>query len=223
MDIKGYCESCRKEFFAPLEEITKKLMIRGKELQVIVHEARCPICGEFLDNEKNDKENDILIFDAYKATQNLMTSTDLFEMRKRKGLTQTQLAEKLHLGAKDVARYENGAIQNASVDLLLKIEASDAGSQIIDFVDSGGNPDEYSFSSSLLSDITSEIMSSYVQTCFHHMQPKKIVYMSVGKQDVKVSVPSSLNKSESLGYKDPIVARGNRAKQCLNLLNGGRS
>ena len=45
----------------------------------------------------------------------------IIEIRGKYGLSQSELAKKIMIGAKNIARYETGKIQDKSIDLLIRI------------------------------------------------------------------------------------------------------
>ena len=50
-----------------------------------------------------------------------MTSSEIIEIRNKYGLSQSKLAKLIKCGEKNIARYEKGAIQDASIDLLIRM------------------------------------------------------------------------------------------------------
>ena len=83
-------------------------------------EARCKKCGEKVHPVSIGKINEISKYDAYKKLMGLLTSREIIDIRKENGLSQTGLAKIIGCGEKNIARYENGAIQTKMIDRLIK-------------------------------------------------------------------------------------------------------
>ena len=99
----------------------RKAVVKGVNVEFEAIKAYCPKCGDPLFLYEAEKVNQIRCFDEYKRKKGLLTSEEIIEIRKKYGLSQTQLAETIKVGKKNIARYELGAIQDASIDLLIRL------------------------------------------------------------------------------------------------------
>lgn len=127
----GYCQECGcfKKGVLKTEKITT--IIRDVEVKAEIYELYCEDCGELLTCKELQRYNDIIIFDAYKAAVNLLTSREIKQIRERRDWSQTQMAEFLGLGEKDITRYENGSIQTRSVDKMMRLLANDVSFAVV--------------------------------------------------------------------------------------------
>lgn len=119
--MKKYCEKCQIDREYTIKNIKETIMIKDVSVEVIIKKAFCDDCGEQVFVRKIQLENDRIIFDAYKATVGLLTSSDIINVREKYNLTQLQMAKLLNIGEKNITRYENGSIQDRSIDLLIRI------------------------------------------------------------------------------------------------------
>lgn len=122
---KVYCINCDGMVDYVVMESTKTFEVRNVQVEATVKEARCKQCGELLYVREIEIENDISIYDAYKKKVGLLTSKEIIAIRKKRGMSQRQLARFLNIGEKDITRYENGAIQTRSIDQFIKAIGDD--------------------------------------------------------------------------------------------------
>lgn len=99
----------------------RKVTIKGIPVEFEAIKAYCPKCGDPLFLYEAERINQIRCFDEYKRKKGLLTSEEIIEIRKKYGLSQSELAKKIMIGAKNIARYETGKIQDKSIDLLIRI------------------------------------------------------------------------------------------------------
>lgn len=124
-EIKEYCQTCNE--FVPYEtkKVKKTIQVKDQTLDVEIYECYCSKCGEKIFVYDYEKKNDIIVYDAYKKKVGLLTSLEIKEIRKRRGMTQIELARFLGIGDKDITRYESGSIQNKCIDNLLRLVQDD--------------------------------------------------------------------------------------------------
>ncbi len=85
--------------------------------------------GDLLTNIDVQKANSIIVSDAYKTKAGLLTSKEIKAIRVKRGWSQEKLSQFLNLGLKDIARYENGAIQTKLIDDVMRVIWDDDGYQ----------------------------------------------------------------------------------------------
>ena len=121
---QAWCIVCDKEVpYITKVELTKT-SVKGVKVEAELKHAYCSDCGHQLFVYEYEKVNQVLIFDEYKKKKGLLTSKEMIEIRKKYGLSQTALAKAIKVGAKNIARYESGKIQDASIDLLIRLLAA---------------------------------------------------------------------------------------------------
>jgi len=92
-----------------------KLVLRGVERQC------CPACGEEFFNPEEAANFEKARKLEY-AKQTTLNPVDVVRIRKKLGLSQAELEEKLGLGSKVIVRWENGKVRlPGPVNALLKI------------------------------------------------------------------------------------------------------
>jgi putative zinc finger/helix-turn-helix YgiT family protein len=81
-------------------------------------EYRCRNCGEVV----LDAEADEQIVQAFRRQAGLLTPEEIRQNRKKLGLTQEELAERLSVAEAALSRWENGwQIQQRSLDKLIRL------------------------------------------------------------------------------------------------------
>ena len=112
----AYCEMCDKDVRFNIIEEERENEINDIKYIYLYKKAVCKHCGEQVFPVSVGRENEITRRDAYKKAAGLLTSKEMIEIRKKLGLSQEGLARLIHCGAKNIARYETGAIQIRSID-----------------------------------------------------------------------------------------------------------
>ena len=81
--------------------------------------------GELLTNKDLQTLEFIMVYDAYKKDHGLLTTQEIIDIRKKRGWSQEKMAKFLDIGLKDIARYENGAIQTKAIDNMIRLVKDD--------------------------------------------------------------------------------------------------
>jgi HTH-type transcriptional regulator/antitoxin MqsA len=108
--------------------VTEKFEYKGETFDYpnyVIYQ--CPSCKEAVVDKKSMKESGRAIRDFYRQVDGLLTSKEIYRIRKFKlCLTQDKASEVLGGGAKSFARYENNeVIQSKPMDNLLRILDAD--------------------------------------------------------------------------------------------------
>ena len=119
------CENCDDEVSYEVKKIKKTYIIRGISFEVEIKQAYCNQCHNPVFPYDISKENDIIIYDAYKRLKGLLTSSEIVAIRKKRKMSQQDLARFIKCGEKNIARYENGAIQDEVFDNLIRMVDND--------------------------------------------------------------------------------------------------
>ena len=123
---RPYCMNCDEERDYEIQEVEEELTVKDSTFTLKILKAFCKVCGEQVFPYEVGKQNDILIFDEYRRRKGLLTSKQIKDIRKKRGMSQTQLAEFINAGEKTIARYETGTIQDAIFDLLIRMVGDDS-------------------------------------------------------------------------------------------------
>lgn len=118
---KTYCPQCDIDVDYDIEEIKITSTVRGVTFEHPYLRSICKKCCESVSPHELSKKNDILFYDAYKRKVGLLTSEEIIAIRKKYHLSQVQLAKLIGCGEKNIARYENGAIQDRIFDNMLRL------------------------------------------------------------------------------------------------------
>ncbi len=119
--MKKYCDVCNKMQETYEEKITDQFDVKGVKVKATINVIKCRQCDSEVYDKNNEIKNDIIVFDEYKKTQNLLTSKEIINIRKKYGLSQSALSRILGFGIKTITRYENGSIQDSTHDNLLRL------------------------------------------------------------------------------------------------------
>lgn len=101
-------------------ENAETVSFRGREITVRTEFFKCPECGLEAQNIPQKARIQELVADKYREEEGLLTSKQIRECRSKFGLTQAELAEKVGVGIASIKRWENGVVQNKSMDQLLR-------------------------------------------------------------------------------------------------------
>jgi putative zinc finger/helix-turn-helix YgiT family protein len=100
-----------------------KVAVNGEEVSVpsALH-LRCPGCDEVVlrfSDARRLQEDAIAV---YRKKHGLLSADEIRAIRERFGLTQSELARLLHLGANTISRWESGRnVQTEAMEMLLRL------------------------------------------------------------------------------------------------------
>ena len=119
--MKKYCGSCNALHEVSVKQEQREYEIKGIKVSADVTVLTCENCHEEIYDKDTEIKNDILLFDEFKAKNNLLTSKEVKQIRDKYGISQATFALILGFGEKNITRYENGANQDNSHDSLLRL------------------------------------------------------------------------------------------------------
>ena len=127
MDLikRAICEECEDDVPYTVSTIKKSHTIKGVTFEVEQYIGYCNICGHPVNPHELHKKNDIIIYDEYKRRVGLLTSEEIIRIRKKRGMSQADLARFIQCGEKNITRYENGGIQDPVFDFLIRLVDND--------------------------------------------------------------------------------------------------
>lgn len=100
--------------------ITKAIDFRGENLSYQLDCLICPVCALTRSTVEQTAIAQATLADTYRSKVGLLTGGEIKQYRERIGLTQQQLAEKIHSSKMSIIRWENGAVQKEASDLALR-------------------------------------------------------------------------------------------------------
>lgn len=125
------CMYCDDEEEYIIKEEPQHIKIRDIEFDTMFKYAYCKKCGGDMYPSELGLYNDLQMFDGYRERAGLLTSKQIKDIRKKRGMSQMEFSQFLRLGDKTIARYETGTIQEKSIDLLMRLASNDETFKII--------------------------------------------------------------------------------------------
>jgi len=118
--VKGFCPNCEKD--APLRPVRRKELVdvRGESIPVMAEFFSCRECGGEFQNTRGTDQLDAA-YREYRSRHGMLQPEEIKDWRSRYGLTQREVADLLGLGGATLSRYENGALQDASHEKMLRL------------------------------------------------------------------------------------------------------
>lgn len=118
-----FCSICEQEHEIYLIEEKREVNIKGK---IIKYKEKLYLCDKYkkdntFETEKLWNENLLNSLDVYRKKNNLLTSIEIKDIRKKYQLTQLEMARMLGLGEVTITRYETKQIQDEAHDKILRI------------------------------------------------------------------------------------------------------
>jgi putative zinc finger/helix-turn-helix YgiT family protein len=103
-----------------LRKIIKTVSFRGMEIPCQVEAYVCPECGLEAGTVRSAGPIQHELAEAFRKRSGLLTGEEIKSLRKKKGLTQQELADRLKIGVASIKRWETGLIQTKSLDQALR-------------------------------------------------------------------------------------------------------
>lgn len=123
---KWVCLNCLEEHeMEPIYE-NEEYTIKGKKVVITALKAKCPCCGEYMENDNAAACNLEAAYNTYRREEKLLYPDDIKKIRQKYGVTQVGFSRILGFGDKTIARYENGSLQDvAPNNLILLVKNTD--------------------------------------------------------------------------------------------------
>jgi len=118
---KDICWNCGKETELSYIQNDETISVRGDAIIVPVKYFKCSECGAEYEDPRSNYDPLVLAYKEYRDRHNMMQPAEIRGLRQRYGLTQKELSKLLGWGEVTLSRYENGALQNDSHDIMLKM------------------------------------------------------------------------------------------------------
>ena len=100
---------------------TIKNNIKGTIIEFDEYYMVDPKTGEEVFDRDLEIENDTRLYDIYKKQMNLLTSSEIKNIRKKYDMNQKEFALSIGVGEITIHRFENGSIQTDSVDSIIRL------------------------------------------------------------------------------------------------------
>lgn len=116
-----YCNGCRTMNGTKVISKKQTFNVKGRKITLITPVRICNKCGEEIFDEDLDSKTLQLFYNEYRRLENLLMPEEIKVIRNKYRLSQASFAKFLGLEEKDIARYEDGAIQTVCHDNLIRL------------------------------------------------------------------------------------------------------
>ena len=123
--IKKFCISCMEEHEVLVVKEIESTTFKDQRVEYEAIYEYCENTEEYISTEEMIAANDIAVKNAYRVHMGLLTSEQIYAIRRKYGISQTDLATLLNWGAKTITRYESHQVQDAAHDTILRKIDSD--------------------------------------------------------------------------------------------------
>jgi len=102
------------------KKIEKTIPFKEIEVDIVEEVFVCSVCGLSAGTVQSAGKIQLAISEGYREQTGLLTSTQIKQLRKEKGMTQANLSFVTGFGLASIKRWETGAIQTQSADKTLR-------------------------------------------------------------------------------------------------------
>lgn len=117
---KKLCTCCMEVHDIMTVLIEEKAFFKNIEVRYEAEYYYCDQAEEFYMDEEQIRKNDILMKDAYRKEQGLLTSEEIKDLRIKYNICQKELCVLLGWGEKTITRYESHQVQDKAHDTILR-------------------------------------------------------------------------------------------------------
>lgn len=117
---KRLCTCCMEEHNVKKVRIKEHTVFKDTPVDYDAVYFYCGIAEELYADEAMMSENDVAMKDSYRRTVGLLTSEEISAIRKKYGISQSDLCLLLGWGGKTITRYESHQVQDKAHDTILK-------------------------------------------------------------------------------------------------------
>lgn len=120
---KRLCNCCMEDHEVKTVRVMENLTFKNVPVQYEATYYYCDLAEELYVDDNQISKNDVLMKDAYRKEQGLLTSTEICAIREKYGISQSDLCVLLGWGQKTITRYERHQVQDKAHDtILIKID-----------------------------------------------------------------------------------------------------
>lgn len=114
------CTCCMEEHEVKTVLVNEQATFKDFKVNYDASYMYCDVAEELYMNEKQIQENDVRLKNVYRMATGLLTSTDIYNIRTKYGISQSDLCTLLGWGTKTITRYESHQVQDRAHDTILK-------------------------------------------------------------------------------------------------------
>lgn len=123
--VKMQCPCCMERHAVRRIKVEEQNTFKGRSVKYNAEYFYCDKADEMYADEEQISSNDIELKNAYRKELDLLTSVQIIEMRKKYGISQSDLSLLLGWGGKTITRYESHQVQDKAHDTILRKLAAD--------------------------------------------------------------------------------------------------
>lgn len=117
---KKLCICCMEEHEVSVVRILESDIFKNETIEYYATYQYCDQTDEYIANEEMISQNDIALKNAYRKKVGLLTTDQIETIRRKYGISQTDLSLLLGWGAKTITRYESHQVQDVAHDSILR-------------------------------------------------------------------------------------------------------
>jgi len=114
------CLLCMEEHEVNTIEVVETEVFNDEEVSFKATYEYCSNASEYLETEEMIKGNSLAMKDAYRDKVDLLTSSEIVEIRKKYKVSQKDFSEILDWGLATITRYENHQVQDRAHDDVMR-------------------------------------------------------------------------------------------------------
>lgn len=141
MEDKFYCSECYNYVDTEVNTIFETYDVEGVSVTTESSVRYCKDCGNQIFDCDLDSKNLINLYDEYKNKMDLLSSSEIKEIRNKLNLSQTEFSLLLDFPENSIERFENGSIQSELQDEQIRLASECTDKE--EFINELENPNKY--------------------------------------------------------------------------------
>lgn len=117
--MRLFCEKCRDMREVRVIQKQESYPVKGEEITIQADVCTCAECGTEIMSIEYDDENLRRAYAIYRERHHLLKPEQIKAIRDFYEISQVSFARMLGVGDKTIARYENGSLQDESINNLI--------------------------------------------------------------------------------------------------------
>lgn len=126
-----YCPHCDSEVAANVINTTEKIKIRGEYIVYEAEKIECPACGRAIGDSRAEAKNLERAYSIYRDKHNLVSPSDIANLRKAYGLSLREFSKFLGFGEQTVTKYESGSLPDDLHSNMVKMARTALGAKTL--------------------------------------------------------------------------------------------
>ena len=114
------CKCCMRTHEVSTVEVQEQVSFKEIQVDYTAQYQYCDVAQEYYATEEQMNINDISLKNAYRKSQNLLSTDDIIAIRNMYGISQKDFCVLLGWGHKTITRYEGHQVQDKAHDCILR-------------------------------------------------------------------------------------------------------